>query len=176
MKKIVALFIGLFVLVGCSTLKVNVDYDESFAFEKQNSFIIKHNTKEGDDTLTNDRIINSLAKNLQMKNYEKVDKNDADLIFVFHTSVKDKMDLQTDYNYMGFSRYRFGGGMTTTTTSYNYTEGTLIIDALNPKNEKIVWRVIGTMELKEIKSPKEKKEKIDKLVSKLMEKFPIHNK
>ncbi|WP_321778479.1 DUF4136 domain-containing protein [Sulfurimonas sp.] len=174
MKKITVLFIGLFLLVGCSTLKINVDYDESFAFKDKNSFVIKHKDKAGDDTLTNDRIINSLIADLKSKNYKKVSQNEADLIFVFHTSVKDKMELQTDYNTMGFGRYRFGGGMTTTTTSYNYVEGTLIIDALNPKNEKIVWRVVGTMEIKGIKSPKEKEEKINKLILKLMKKFPIH--
>lgn len=174
--KILIAFVSLVLLVGCTTLKINVDYDESFAFEKQSSFVIKHNTKEGDDTLTNDRIINAIRGNLEVKNYKENDKDEADLIFVFHTSVKDKMELQTDYNHMGFGRYRFGGGMTTTTTSYNYTEGTLIIDALNPKNQKIVWRVVGTMELKEIKTPKEKEDSINKIVAKLLKSFPLHKK
>ena len=172
MKKIIILLTSLLLFIGCSTLNVSVDYDDSFNFNKQKSFVVKHKSKDGEDTLTNDRIISSLEADLELKNYKKVSLEEADLIFVFHLNIENKSDIQTTYQMMGFGRYRYGGATISTTNTYNYTEGTLIVDALNPKNKKIVWRATATAELKEKKTPKERTQYVNKIIKKLMSSFP----
>ncbi len=173
MKKIILLFVISLMFVGCSTLKINTDYDEAFDFSRESSFVVVHQKVKGEDSLTIDRIKKSVEINLEQQSYKKVSKDEADLIFVFHMNVKDKTDVDTTYMGMGYGRYRYGGMMMTpVTTTYNYQEGTLVIDALNPKNQKIVWRATATTELKNKKTPQKRTEYINNIVSQMMSKFP----
>jgi len=173
MKQIIILLSAVALFVGCSTLKISRDYDDTFDFSKQKSFVVKHEEKVGEDSLLYDRIIDSLESNLQAKGYKKSSKEEeADLIFVFHVNIQQKNDIQTNYQMMGFGMYRYGGAAVSTTNTHNYEEGTLIIDALNPKNKKIVWRVTGIQEIKDNKTPQKRKENIDSAITKMMSTFP----
>jgi len=157
MKKLLITFFITLLFTGCSTLKVDVDYDENFDFSKHKTFFVKHKNLKGENTLTNDRIISAIEKNLQLKNYKKTSEDIADLIFVFHISVKDKTQIQPNYQ-VGIGRYgRYGGTMISTTSSYDYKEGTLIIDALNPKDKKTLWRGTGITELNKNSTTRRKK-------------------
>ena len=164
--------ISLWVFAGCSSLRVNVDYDPDYDFQAQKSFAIAYYNKEGEDTLFNDRLIRALEVDLQSKGYTKSVKEEADLIVTFHTNVENKVSIDTDYQMIGYARYGYGGGMVATTRTYNYQKGTLIIDLLNPKDEKIVWRGTATDILKEHKTPQERIEYLNKVVEKTMASFP----
>jgi len=162
---------------GCAKVDVNVDYDESYKFNEANNFTVLAYNKTSDNTLFNDRVVNALNKDLEKKGYKKVDENKADLIFVFHSNVKDKSQIFTDYQNMGYSGYNYGGfnggaNIIASTSTYNYQEGTLVIDALNPKTKKIVWRCIGKKELKQHISPQEKTAFVNKVILNMMIKFP----
>ena len=177
MIKFLSLLMVTLVFVGCSTLEVSVDYDESYDFKSAKTFAIVKNNEMPTDTLTNDRIIDAIKNDLELKNYNQVAVEKADLIVVFYLKIKDKSQVSTSYSgglgYRGYGRgYGYGGGMMASTHTYEYEEGTLIIDALNPKTKKIVWRAIGVKELQNLNTPKERTEAIDKAVKKIMEKFP----
>jgi len=175
-KKIILIVLSVLILLGCSSLKVNVDYDPEFKFLDQKSFAIVHHNREGEDTLFNDRFIKALESDLKEKAYIQADKNSAHLIFVFHVNVESKVDIDTDYTMAGYGRYAYGGPMVSTTRTYKYTKGTLIIDALNPKDNKIVWRVITTDILKSYDNPTERTVYIQKVVHEAMKNFPSHSK
>jgi len=172
MKKIFVTVLILLVFLGCSSLKINVDYDPEFNFSSQKSFAVVHHNREGEDTLFNDRLIEALGLDLETKAYVKKSKDSADLIFVFHTNVESKTDIDTDYTMVGYRGYRYGGYMMSTTRTYNYTKGTLIIDALNPRDNKIVWRGIATDILKSHDNPSERTAYIHKVVKETMKDFP----
>lgn len=163
---------ALLLFTGCSRLDVNVDYDESYDFSAQKTFVVNAEKKEGSNTLYIDRVVAALESDLESKNYTKVSKEEADLIFVFHTDITSKSDISTDYQSVGFGMYRFGGGMMATTTTYNYNEGTLIIDALSPKTKKIVWRGVGQTEVQKQKTPEDKRKYVNSIVTQIMAKFP----
>ena len=176
MKKIL-LYITVVFLVGCSTLKVDVDYDTSYDFKNNTKYTIVHKHRVGENTLTNDRIISALNNELQAKSYAKVTKDQANLVFVFHVNVRDKTDIRTDYQMVGYGGYGFGRGfgrgVVETTSAYNYTEGTLIVDALNPKTNKIVWRGIAVDELSNsLTTPDKRTKYINEIIKKLMSNFP----
>ncbi len=171
-KKVWIVLLGLTLIAGCSSLKVRVDYDPEYDFVQQHAFSIVHHNKKGEDTLFNDRVIEALEQNLQEKAYKKTDKESADLIFVFHVGVESKKDIDTDYIRVGFGRYGYAGHMVATTRTYEYTKGTLIIDALNPKDEKIVWRGVTTDILKTHDTPQERTEYIQRVVDETMKEFP----
>ena len=170
MRWILGLFLSLF-MVGCSTLDVNVDYDEGFNFAAVKSFQVVHNVREGENTLVNDRITAAIESELEKKGYVKTTHN-ADLVFVYHYNAKDKVDIRTDYQMVGYGGFGYGGAMIAHTSAYNYTEGTIIIDALNPKTKKIVWRSVGTLEVQEKETPQEKREYVNKIIKEMLEKYP----
>ena len=170
MIKYIFSVVFLFVFVGCSTLEVENDYDDKYNFSKVTTFIVKHNAKEGENTLLNDRITDALESVISSKGYNK--KNIADLIFVYHYNIKDKVDIRTDYQMVGIRRYGYGGGMVATTNSYEYKEGTIIVDALDSKTNKIVYRSVGVLEVEQKDTPQERKKYVNEIITKLMEKFP----
>ena len=172
MKYIGILIMTVLLLTGCSSLRVEVDYDPSYDFSSSQSFAIVHKTKEGENTLFSDRFINALSKDLQAKGYVQVPKEKADLIFVFHTNVENKTDIDTDYRAVGYGRYGYGGTMVATTRTYHYTKGTLIIDALNSKDEKIVWRAVSTDTLTKQETPQEREAYVNALAKESMKTFP----
>jgi len=172
MKKVFMVVLIVLSLVGCSSLKVNVDYDPDYDFSAPRSYAIAHHARAGEDTLFNDRLIKALNEELAAKGYVQVPKQEAQLIFVFHTNVVDKTQIDTDYEMIGYRRYGFGGHMIATTSTYTYTEGTLILDALNPQNQKIVWRGTATDILSKKKSPEERTAYVKKVVHKTMQDFP----
>jgi hypothetical protein len=182
---IITLLIALFVS-GCSTLKIDVDHDSSFAFNTKRTYAVVHNVREGDNTLVNDRIDSAIKSYLNKEGYTEVSKEKADLIFVFHVNVMNRSDIRTDYQMIGYPGYRYGFGyggygygyapgttMIATPSTYRWKEGKLVIDALNPLNKKIVWRGTVSDELtRKSTTTQEKTEYINSIVTKVMKKFP----
>jgi len=177
------LLLGASILVvfsGCSTIQVDTDYDTSYSFDTKTNYAVVYSDRVGNNSLVNDRIKNAITQSLNARNYKDVAKEDAQLVFVFHVDVQDKADVRIDYQMVGYGGYGFSRGfgmgygapMVATPTTYRYTEGKLIIDALNPKTKKIVWRGIATDELQTLKTPQEKTAYINKVVSTIMAKFP----
>jgi hypothetical protein len=177
------MMIALF-LSGCSTLKIDVDHDTSFAFNDKKTYAIVHSHRESDNTLLNDRIQNAIKNSLNAKDYKEVSKESASLIFVFHVNVTNRSDIRTDYQMIGYPGYRYGFGyggygygpgttMIATPSTYRWKEGRLVIDALNPITKKIVWRGTITDELsRSTTTTEEKTAYINKVVTKMMQKFP----
>lgn len=174
MIKILSLVMGTLLFVGCSTLDVNVDYDESYDFKSAKSFALDNSMNKSNNTLFGSRVVNALENELKSKNYQKVSKEEADLILVFHASAKDKSDTQMSYGLSGYRGFGYGGMMMSSTHTYEYTEGTLVIDALSQKTKKVVWRGVGVKELREKETPAQRTEAVNAAVKKIMAKFPIN--
>ncbi len=161
------------IFAGCSRMEVNVDYDDTYDFKKVQTFMVDDTLQKSNNTLFSDRVLNALESDLELKNYKKSSKADADLIFVFHVATKEKSDMQATYGLSGGYRgYRRGGMMMSTTHTYDYTEGTLVIYALDPKTKKIVWRSIGVKELSDKKTPQERTQEVNAAIKIIMEEFP----
>ncbi len=163
---------ALWLLTGCSTLRISVDYDPDFELESKKSFAVVHHNRVGENTLFNDRLIEALQKELTAKGYSKTSKEKADLLFVFHVNVEEKIDIDTDYRMAGFIGYGYSPGMIATTHTRRYTKGTLIIDALNPKDKKIVWRSIATDTLTQKETPQERIKYVNRVVKEAMAAYP----
>jgi hypothetical protein len=173
MRNYLLLLVSLFV-VACSTLEVHTDYDENYKFDTIKTYSVIHRTKEGENTLLNDRITHAIEDVLTTKGYTQTSREDADVLVVYHYNTKDKVDIQTDYQMIGIRRYGFGGGMVATTSAYEYTEGMIIIDFLDKKSKKIIYRSVGTLEVQEQKTPQERKAYVKKIIQEVLKDFPPH--
>ena len=166
------LFIALTLLFfnACSTLSTSVDYDTHYNFKTIQTFAVVHKAKEGENTLTNERIESAIKNTLKVKGLKETNAQNADLVFLYHTNVQNKTDVYTDYQMVGYGRY--GGMVVSTPRTYNYDEGKLIIDAYNPKTNKTVYRAVAVDELPEKETPQEREKYINKVITKTLENFP----
>lgn len=172
MYQILLTFIVTLLLSGCSSINVSSDYDPEFKAESLHSYHIINKAKKGDDTLTIDRIHHAINDSLAKKGYHQEAKKDADFYVLFHINVESKTRIDTDYQYVGVYPYRFGGGMVATTNTVNYDEGKLILDMINPTDNKIIWRSVATDRLHNLETPQERTEYINKVISKALKTFP----
>jgi hypothetical protein len=189
MKKI----LGLIVVLGLAaspTLaqKVTIDYAHEFDFEKVKTFQYV-DTQESDmsDSLMDERIEKLIREKLVAGGLTEVEE-DPDLYVTYHTASKENQVFNTTHfgyggwgpGWGGWGGYYGGwGGMgmsTSTTTASTYVEGTLIIDAYEPEEKKMVWRGMGTVTVKA--KPEKQVKQIENILTKLGKKWDriLHNK
>ena len=168
------------VFSACSTIDVTNDYDPAFSFNSVENYALLYKSREHSDTLTDQRIMAAIDNQLMLKGYTKTNRKNADIYVVFHTNVQNKTKIVQDYQYIGVSPYRYGnrygyGGMMAVpvTRTYNYNEGKLLIDILNAKDNKIVWRGVATDSLKKHKTPQDRTEYINKVMTTIFKTLPM---
>lgn len=168
---VLALLIG-----GCSSLKVQTDYDPKSDLTPPKNFTIVHKIHEGEDTLTTDRISAALRAEMQQKGYVETSKEQADFYLLFHTGVTSKTRIDTDYQYVNMYPYHYGYGypaaVVPQTRVYTYEEAKLIVDAVIPGKNRIVWRGTAVDYLKELQTPDERTAYINSVLKALMKSFP----
>ena len=170
------LMIGL-VLIAAPTFaqKITIDYDQGFDFDKVKTFTyVETKDTNSQDQLMDGRIKNAVIKELTEGGLQQVD-SDADMYITYHLSSKENTVLNTtSFGYGGYGAgwHRWGGGVgmgSSTTTASTYTEGTLILDAYEPGDKKMVWRGTGTVTLKS--KPEKISQQIDKILAKMGDKW-----
>lgn len=155
---------GLVLLAACATAPPTpeVDYKQDYDFAAvhkiafyDDSGLVSGNNPILLSDLQRDRIDLALEQALRGKGYEVLDEKDADqadLLVSWTLVTNDKTDVRTyetpamgvGYGgYGGYNRYSMYNcwGCTQTEVSVrNYTEGTFIVDLIDPRLKKSVWR------------------------------------
>ena len=171
---------------GCSSLKVDTDYDPNVAMNPPKNFYIVHKPGDNEDTLVSGRIIDALQKELTSLGYKNSAKENADFYILFHTGVTTKSRVVTDYKRVNMYPYSYGGGFgygyrgyggsgtiaVAESKNYSYKEAKLIVDAVIPTSNRIFWRGNAKDQLKSHDNPQERIEYINKVLHTLMKKFP----
>jgi len=170
------LFVLLLLIAGCSTMKVESDYDPKFDFKQLRTFAVAYPEDKNGKTLTQSRIAEALTGQMVKKGYIKADRSEADFVMLFHTHVTTKQQIVTDYQMVGYYPmygYGFGGSVAVPVQSeYTYDEGKIIIDAVDPRGKSIFWRAVATDELKSLKTPEERIKYLNSVVDRAMKAFP----
>ena len=163
-----ALALSLLLGACASTPKPVFDYKQDYDFGQVQKIAFYAGSGEvtGDNPMQlsdfqKERIDDALARNLTGKGYQLVDDPaEADLLISWHLGVQDKTDVRTyetpSYgvgygHYGGYNRYSMYNCWNCTNTEVrvvNYTEGTFIIDMIDPTMQKSVWRSVTQSKLK----------------------------
>lgn len=186
--------IGLLIVLGLVATpalaqKVTVDYAHEFDFEKVKTFqYVDTPESNAQNQLVDGRIRDAIIRELTDGGLRQVE-SDPDLFITYHVTSEENTVYNTTATgfggyggyyggWGGYGGYGYGGmGMASaTTTSYTFTEGTLIIDAYEPGEKKMVWRGTGTVTVKE--NPEKLSKQIDKILRKIGKKWDkiLHNK
>lgn len=159
--------------------KVNIDYAHDFDFDSVKTFQYV-NTEESNakNPMMADRIESMIKKELKEGGLTEVTEN-PDIFVTYHITTSEQTTYTTtSFGYGGFGPgwggwggyYGGMGGMgSSTTTARNYTEGTLIIDAYEATDKKMVWRATGTVTVKD--SPEKQTQQVEKILTKIGKKW-----
>ena len=184
-RSLIPLLLVLFV-GGCSTLKVNYDYDPEYNFSSFKTYRwARANERNPEDVLVKNpliqrRLAQSLDKVMKEKGLKIVERGDADLVVVMHAGTTEKVRVQQDtyaapvYRgpyYRGWYDPFWGPYGGTTSVSY-YTEGTLVIDLVSWKDKELVWRGTGSDTVKTYNDSEKQQKRYDEVVAKIMAGYP----
>ncbi len=180
MKRVLQFIIAGFIVVlsGCSTLQVSSDYDPSYDFSGLHSVAILYPaSSDGMIGLAQQRFHRAIAQTLREKGFKIVqNRKNADLFILFHLNVTEKKQIVTDYQRVGLYPYYpawYGYPVTVPVIEeYSWQEGRFVVDAVDPKTRRVVWRGVAVDRLKDFKRPRERIEYIRKVVRQIFQNFP----
>lgn len=158
-------------LASCSTVSVTTDYDHAASFEQYRTYILAPaSEKIALSPSSEQALLDSLRSNLAARNITEVSEG-ADLHVVRHVTTKERI---VDWGHRGvpynYGRYGLWSRDPLTMPDVSqYTEGTLILDFVDAKTRKLVFRGIGTGT---VSDPETNAERIREAVEKIVEKFP----
>jgi hypothetical protein len=174
------LFLGL--IYSCApTVKVTNDYDHAVNFSEFKTFAtFDLSAQKGQvNQLNVDRVTKAIRAEMIAKGFRETSDN-PDLKVNAVAILKNKTQVTANSNFYGYGgMYRpygywgggamMGGGSTTFNT-YEYVDGSLVIDIVATKTDKLVWQGIGNAEIDN--KPDNPEEFINSSVKSIMESFP----
>ena len=169
--------LALAVALPAAAQKVNIDYAHDFDFSKVKTYQYVDSEKDtSPNQLMHERIVSAITTKINAAGILRQVTENPDIVITYHLSSKENTVYNTtSVGYGGYGGYwggwrGYGGGMASATTyASTYTEGTLIVDAYDAKEKKLVWRGSGTVTVKE--KTEKQIEQINKIVDKLSEKW-----
>lgn len=159
----------LVLLNSCSPFQVRTDYADTARFTDYKTYQFRVDDLKIND-LDQDRVLNEVAKNLQLKGLTA--SQNPDLIINLSASHKKIEDTRIDSNFglYGWGRpYGWGLGVNRAWTN-SYNSGSLVIDIIDAKTNKLVWQGIGSGI--SVDSPKSKQKQIPAIIAEIMANYP----
>jgi hypothetical protein len=165
-----ALLFGCALAVGCGpTLEVKTDFDHAAAFNQYRSFqmgegkVIEKGTVT-ENTIVKDRVDTAVQKGLETRGLVSTGDH-ADLIARFAVGVRTVKELEG----VGYPvAVGMWGAYPTDFWVTDHPEGTLVLDLVDARSQKLVWRAYMVAEGSGMSDPAF----IQKAVSKALEHFP----
>ena len=183
MKKILGCAV-LVMLIAAPSLaqKVTIDYSRGFDWNGVETFQYVETPESNikDNQIMADRVASMIRQEMREGGLREVEEN-PDLYVTYHFTSEERKQLSTTSMGMGgYGGYwdgwggwgdPFGGPMmgSSTTTEYSYEEGTLVIDAYDSKEKKMVWRGSGTVTVKS--KPEKQVKQVENILDKLGKKW-----
>ena len=177
MKAIRAIFVLFFIgfTISCSTIYgVQHDYDKQVDFTNLKTYDwMPIPEKAGIDTLSIQRVKKAVNAELKAKGLMMTSDN-PDFLIAEHLGKKDKVQV-TDWGYGYGLGDRYGGGDywgPRGVDTYQYEEGSLILDFVDAKSKKMIWRGVAKAQIDDTNTPEKSEKLINEAVQEILKKFP----
>lgn len=187
MRKLSALFVvaALLLLSACASVTVNTDYATNTDFTAYKTYAwhpgpppsSKHLDEMGGD-IFDARVHRAVDQVLSAKGFTKSDK--PDFYVNYNVVTQQRMSIDSYNTYAGYGPgWGWGwydpwwawGGPTHTTVSY-YTQGTLILDIIDAKSGKLVWRATAVGPIDQARTAQKRVQQVDQVVQRMLANFP----
>jgi hypothetical protein len=161
---------------GCVGPKVRTDFDPAADFTTFRTYAFAGMTdlNQGgvlNNSLFRKRLEEMVGQQLSSKGLRQVGLNEhPDLLVHYWVTIKEKQLVESTGPMVGpYGRRGYGG-----VTTYDYEEGTLIIDLMTPPKNELVWRgsIVSTL----ADSKEENMQMVNKAIAKAFEDYPPKSK
>ncbi|HET7512424.1 MAG TPA: DUF4136 domain-containing protein [Chthoniobacterales bacterium] len=167
-------------LSSCETVNVTTDYDHSAPFGNYRTYTLAPPPRGQSMSPTSEAALReALRSELAARGITEASGTKADLDVVRHAFIQGKISVQqyTDWGYAragvwpyGYGYYGMWPGAPQTYTFYDeYNEGTLIVDFVDARTKKLVFRGVANAV---VGGPEANAAKIREAVAKMMAGFP----
>jgi hypothetical protein len=167
---------------------IKTDYDTKADFSKYKTYafqsgriILPENIPDTNNTLIDNRIRNAVAAQMEAKGI-KQDPTNPDLVVTYVAGAKNKQEVERQIaappppgwaagGWYQPGYYGPGGWWDPGYNAYftrKYTEGTLIVDLVDPKAKELVWRAYVTGEVTKIPDDRA----VNKLFARIFAQYP----
>jgi len=166
------------IMGACSTTYTpETDQSSSYDFSTVKTFSLigdeYHNASIISD-IDRERINIAVTAALTEQGKQEDKVKSADILISYFVVTKDKIKVNSNFNggYGRFGFYGVGGVSNVKVNVRNYIEGTLVIDVIDNKSQKTIWRSSLTKSLKHFGTNQERDEAIKKAVKIMMVQLP----
>lgn len=185
--KIFGLLTCLIVLNSCSQRNIIIDYDPGASFANLKTYdwvpgtpIKTGNIRLDSNSLMHSRIKTGIDNWLNGHGYEKQHQVQADFLVTYYITIEKKTEILMindyygypgDWGYGYYGYHGYGGGYVRQYIN-EYDYGTLIIDIVNSKTQKLMWRGTVGGQVYEAERPEKKIARITRAVDRILKNFP----
>jgi hypothetical protein len=161
-------------VTGCTQIRVKSEFDPQANFAGLQTYAwlpdLEPTTDPRlDSKLLDRRVRAAVDRELAAKGYRQVEDDTAGFLVAYHVFMRRQ--TQAVREPIGPYSYRWWGGMGPT-YSYQYNEGTLAVDVIDPAANALMWRGAATAIIDPRASVQERSERVDRAIKSLLEKFP----
>ena len=162
-------------LIGCSTLRVDYQYDPQTDFSSMKTFGWHPVPPTGSvNELVVKQVRGEVMQLLEGKGLKSGQEN-PDFLIAIHGGKVSKLDIvDWGYSYGGPGRYeRYGPYSTSRRIDvHEYEEGNLVLDFVDTDTTELIWRGTATDALDANAPPEERRKQIKEAVTKIFAKYP----
>ena len=167
-------------LAACSTVSITTDYDPSVSFMKYKTYSLAPATRGQQlAPISESALRDSLRKALAARGINETSGSRADLTVVRHVFLQEKVSVQQytewGYGFGGGWPYAYGyysmwpGAPITYVDVNQYTVGTLVLDLVDNRTKRLVYRGSGTAV---VGGPQSNARKIEEAVTRIVAGIP----
>jgi len=160
------------VLAGCAS-NVVTDYNSATVFGNYASWAFAPNQQDsGFTSLDDSRVRNAIERECTRKAMKKLPNTEADLLVSWQIVPEERLEQVGVGLGFGFGRGNFGWALSAPPPVREITEGKLVVELADRRNEEVVWRAASRRYLNENQSPETRRKLIDEVVSEMFSKYP----
>ena len=174
---LLSIIVAVFASACAPSVKVSADYDRTINFSAYNTFSMYEIKADNVNQLNQDRIEKYIRMEMRKRGYVE-NNNNPDLKVNAVTVLKNRRGISASTSYAGYRGFyrpygAWGAPVAgyTTVNSYDYKDGSLVIDVIDAKMNKMIWTGTAVAEL--YNQPKNPEEAISATVTKIMAGYPI---
>lgn len=171
-------------LASCSGIEIRSEYDPDVSFAGLHSYDWMTMSRQPaskpalDDPQLDAFVRATIERQLGERGYEKQAGGTADFHIGYRLALEKKLAVSTLNDWYGYRAgwgWRYGAmgqAAFPESYSYEYDEGSLVIDIARPGAQQPLWRGSAAAEVKRGRTPERRKARIEEAVRRILSRFP----
>jgi hypothetical protein len=169
------------VVSGCATMEVGYDYNPNANFSALHTYqwVADGKSRPGSrkfpkNAILDSRVHTAVNAHLQEKGFVEITGGSPDFLVNYIVTLDQKTSIQVIQEDYGYSHYTWGGGVPHSTQihTYDYDEGTLILDFVDAGTRELLWRGTAKDQVNLSAAPEKKQKKVNEAVRRILDRFP----